>query len=37
MNNAKGIAVTIAINTIGAMMIAGVKQDFKEIEEYAGE
>lgn len=32
MNTMTGLAVTIAINTIGAMMIAGVKQDFKEIE-----
>ena len=37
MNTLTGVAVTIAINTIGALMIAGVKQDFKEIEEYAGE
>lgn len=31
MNTLTGIAVTIAINTIGAMMIAGVKKDFKEL------
>lgn len=37
MNTMTGLAVTIAINTIGAMMISGVKKDFKEIEEYAGE
>lgn len=35
MNTLTGIAVTIAINTIGAMMIAGVKKDFKELEEHA--
>lgn len=33
MNTLTGIAVTIAINTIGAMMLAGVKKDFKEIKE----
>lgn len=33
MNTMTGLAVTIAINTIGAMMIAGVKKDFKEIKE----
>ena len=32
MNALTGLAVTIAINTIGAMMIAGVKKDFKELE-----
>ena len=32
MNTLTGIAVTIAINTIGAMMIAGVKGDFRELE-----
>lgn len=32
MNMLTGIAVTIAINTIGAMMIAGVKGDFRVIE-----
>ena len=31
MNTLTGIAVTIAINTIGAMMIAGVKKDYKEL------
>lgn len=31
MNTLTGIAVTIAINTIAAMMLAGVKKDFKEI------
>lgn len=31
MNTLTGIAVTIAINTIGAMMIAGAKKDFKEL------
>lgn len=35
MNTLTGVAVTIAINTIGAMMIAGVKQDFKEMKEHA--
>lgn len=34
MNTLTGLAVTIAINTIGAMMIAGAKQDFKELEKY---
>ena len=34
MNTMTGIAVTIAINTIGAMMLAGVKKDFKELETY---
>ena len=33
MNTLTGIAVTIAINTIGAMMLAGVKKDFAEIKE----
>lgn len=33
MNTLTGIAVTIAINTIGAMMLAGVKKDFEEIKE----
>lgn len=33
MNTLTGVAVTIAINTIGALMIAGVKKDFKELEE----
>lgn len=32
MNTLTGVAVTIAINTIGATMIAGVKADFKELE-----
>lgn len=32
MNTLTGIAVTIAINTIGAMMIAGVQKDFKELD-----
>ena len=32
MNMLTGIAVTIAINTIGAMMIAGVKGNFRVIE-----
>lgn len=32
MNTLTGVAVTVAINTIGAMMIYGVKKDFKEIE-----
>lgn len=31
MNTLTGIAVTIAINTIGAMMLAGVKEDYKEL------
>jgi len=31
MNTLTGIAVTIAINTIGALMIAGAKQDYKEL------
>lgn len=30
MNTLTGIAVTIAINTVGAMMIAGVKGDFRK-------
>lgn len=33
MNTLTGVAVTIAINTIGAMMIAGVKGDLKELVE----
>jgi len=33
MNTLTGVAVTIAINTIGALMLAGVKKDFREIEE----
>jgi len=33
MNTLTGIAVTIAINTIGAMMLAGVKKDFEEMKE----
>ena len=33
MNTLTGIAVTIVINTIGAMMIAGVKGDFRKGEE----
>lgn len=37
MNTLTGVAVTIAINTIGAMMLAGVKKDFKEIEEYGAQ
>lgn len=32
MNTLTGVAVTIAINTIGAMMIAGVRGDFRELE-----
>lgn len=32
MNTLTGVAVTIAINTIGAMMIAGVRSDFRELE-----
>ncbi len=32
MNTLTGVAVTIAINTIGAFMIYGVKKDFKELE-----
>ena len=32
MNTFTGIAVTIAINTIGTMMIAGVKGDFRVLE-----
>ena len=32
MNMLTGIAVTIAINTIGTMMIAGVKGDFRVLE-----
>ena len=32
MNTLTGVAVTIAINTIGALMIAGVKGDFRELE-----
>ncbi len=32
MNTLTGIAVTIAINTIGAMMIAGVRGDFRELD-----
>lgn len=31
MNTLTGLAVTIAINTIGAMMLAGVKKDFREM------
>lgn len=31
MNTMTGVVVTIAINTIGAMMLAGVKQDFREM------
>lgn len=34
MNTLTGIAVTVAINTIGAMMLSGVKKDFKELETY---
>lgn len=33
MNTLTGLAVTIAINTIGAMMLAGVKKDFEEMNE----
>jgi len=33
MNTLTGIAVTIANNTIGAMMLAGVKKDFEEMKE----
>lgn len=32
MNTLTGIAVTVAINTIAALMIAGVKGDFRELE-----
>lgn len=32
MNTLTGIAVTIAINTIAALMIAGVKGDFRKLE-----
>lgn len=32
MNTLTGVAVTIAINTIGAMMLAGVKKDYKELK-----
>lgn len=32
MNTLTGVAVTIAINTIAALMIAGVKGDFRELE-----
>lgn len=32
MNTLTGVAVTIAINTIGALMIAGVKGDFRALE-----
>ena len=32
MNTMTGIAVTVAINTIAALMIHGVKKDFKELE-----
>lgn len=32
MNTLTGVAVTIAINTIGALMIAGVRGDFRELE-----
>lgn len=36
MNTLTGIAVTIAINTIAALMIAGVKGDFRELENVEG-
>ena len=32
LNTLTGIAVTIAINTIAALMIAGVKGDLQELE-----
>ena len=32
MNTLTGVAVTVAINTIGALMIAGVRGDFRELE-----
>lgn len=32
MNTLTGVAVTIAINTIGALMIAGAKGDFRQLE-----
>ena len=35
MNTLTGLAVTIAINTIGAMMIAGVNDDFRKLEDIA--
>ena len=37
MNTLTGIAVTVAINTIGAMMIAGAKGDFRKGEEYVSD
>lgn len=37
MNTLTGIAVTIAINTIGTMMIAGVKGDFRKGEVYVSD
>ena len=37
MNTLTGIAVTIAINTIGTMMIAGVKGDFRKGEDYVSD
>ena len=37
MNTLTGIAVTITINTIGAMMIAGTKGDFRKGEEYVSD
>ena len=33
MNTLTGIAVTVAINTIGAMMLAGVRGDFRELDQ----
>ena len=37
MNTLTGVAVTIAINTIGALMIAGAKGDFRIGEEYVSD
>lgn len=36
MNTLTGIAVTVAINTIGAMMIYGAQKDFKEVKANGG-
>ncbi len=33
MNSLTGLAVTIAINTIGALMISGAEKDFREMKE----
>ena len=33
MNTLTGIAVTVAINTIRAMMLAGVRGDFRELDQ----